>query len=397
MTAKALRCFVGIVEREFLRFLRQRSRFFASLVRPLVWLVIFGTGLRSMVDLSGVPPYDTTVAYEAYIVPGLVGLILLFNGMQIALSMVFDREMGSMKVLLVSPLPRGYLLTCRLMAGVIVALPQVYAFLACAWLWGVQPPAWGYLTVLPAVVLAGLMLGAVGLLLSSLVEQLENFAGVMNFVIFPVFFASTALYPLWRLSDTNAVLAEVARLNPFSHAVELVRFALYGRLETTALLTTAVVAVAAMALAVWRYDSGRILQAPACRIALGLPGGEIGKIEDVGVGNGLHDIAHRGVVAGPYVGLVLAHGLDEEILALSGDPRDVVAAGQVRTVADVAAMLVNQAPCRGPGAPDRSDRRSAGGGGSFASVSAKVRRSSSEKPFTAAFMSSTLRSFSRNR
>ena len=231
MTAKALRCFVGIVEREFLRFLRQRSRFFASLVRPLVWLVIFGTGLRSMVDLSGVPPYGTTVTYEEYIVPGLVGLILLFNGMQIALSMVFDREMGSMKVLLVSPLPRWYLLTCRLMAGVIVALPQVYAFLACAWLWGVRPPTSGYLYVLPAVVLAGLMLGALGLLLSSLVEQLENFAGVMNFVIFPVFFASTALYPLSRLGEANAVLAEVARLNPFSHAVELVRFALYGRLD----------------------------------------------------------------------------------------------------------------------------------------------------------------------
>ena len=60
-----------------------------------------------MVDLSGIPPYGTTVTYEEYIVPGLVGLILLFNGMQIALSMVFDREMGSMKVLLVGPLPRG--------------------------------------------------------------------------------------------------------------------------------------------------------------------------------------------------------------------------------------------------------------------------------------------------
>ena len=260
MTAKALRCFVGIVEREFLRFLSQRGRFFASLVRPLVWLVIFGTGLRSMVDLSGVPPYGTTVTYEEYIVPGLVGLVLLFNGMQIALSMVFDREMGSMKVLLVSPMPRGYLLTCRLLAGVIVALPQVYAFLICAWLWGVRPPASGWLYVLPAVILAGLMLGALGLVLSSLVEQLENFAGVMNFVIFPVFFASTALYPLGRLGEANTVLAEVARLNPFSHAVELVRFALYGRLDTTALVATVVMTVVAMALAVWRYDSGRILR-----------------------------------------------------------------------------------------------------------------------------------------
>lgn len=260
MTARPLRCFAGIVEREFLRFLRQRSRFFASLVRPLVWLVIFGTGLRAMVGLSDIPPYGPTVVYETYIVPGLVGLILLFNGMQIALSMVFDREMGSMKVLLVSPLPRWYLLACRLMAGVIVALPQVYAFLACAWLWGVQPPAYGYLCVLPAIVLAGLMLGAIGLLLSSLVEQLENFAGVMNFVIFPVFFASTALYPLQRLDDTSAVLAEIARLNPFSHAVELVRFALYGRLEIGALAVTVLATIVAMALAVWRYDTGRILR-----------------------------------------------------------------------------------------------------------------------------------------
>ena len=260
MTAPSLRCFVGIVERELLRFLRQRGRFFASLVRPLVWLVIFGTGLRSMVGLSDIAPYRAAVAYEEYIVPGLVGLILLFNGMQIALAMVFDREMGSMKVLLVSPLPRWYLLSCRLMAGVIVALPQVYAFLAFAWLWGVRPPACGYLGVLPAVVLAGLMLGALGLLLSSLVEQLENFAGVMNFVIFPVFFASTALYPLWRLSQANTVLGEVAWLNPFSHAVELIRFALYGQLEVTAFIITTLTAVAAMALAVWRYDSGRILR-----------------------------------------------------------------------------------------------------------------------------------------
>jgi len=260
MMAGPLRCFVGIVEREFLRFLSQRGRFFASLVRPLVWLVIFGTGLRTMVDLSATPPYGPGVGYEEYIVPGLVGLVLLFNGMQIALSMVFDREMGSMKVLLVSPMPRWYLLASRLMAGVIVALPQVYAFLACAWLWGIRPPLSGYLYVLPAIILAGLMLGALGLLLSSLVEQLENFAGVMNFVIFPVFFASTALYPLARLGEANAVLAEVARFNPFSHAVELVRFALYGRLDTTALVTTIVMTVVAMALAVWRYDSGRILR-----------------------------------------------------------------------------------------------------------------------------------------
>ncbi|MGE5537712.1 MAG: ABC transporter permease [Gemmatimonas sp.] len=255
-----LRAFVGIVERDFLRFLRQRSRFFASLVRPLVWLVVFAAGFRTVLGLSRIPPYDTYVLYEEYVTPGLVGLILLFNGMLVALAMVFDREMGSMKVLLVSPLPRWYLLTCRLLAGVIVAFPQVYAFLAVAWLWGIAPPPAGYFYAIPAVALAGLMLGAIGLLVSSLVEQLENFAGVMNFVIFPMFFASTALYPLWRLNDANPVLATIARLNPFSHAVELIRFALYGRFEPVALAVVAGTTLVAMALAVWRYDTGRILR-----------------------------------------------------------------------------------------------------------------------------------------
>ena len=139
-----------------------------------------------------------------------------------------------------------------------------------------------------------------------------------------------------------------------------------------------------------RLEAGGPEDAPS---ASRLPGRKIGEIEDIGVGNGLHDIAHRGVVAGPYVGLVLAHRLDEEILALSGDPRDVVAAGQVRAVADVAAMLVDKAPAAVQARRIDRDRRSAGGGGSFASVSAKVRRSSSVKPFTASFMSSTFAAF----
>ena len=111
--------------------------------------------------------------------------------------MVYDREMGSMRVL-TSPLPRWYLLTSKLLAGVAVSVLQVYAFLAIALLWEVEPPWWGYIAVLPALALAGMMLGALGLLLSSTIRQLENFAGVMNFVIFPMFFAS------WRFTRSGA-------------------------------------------------------------------------------------------------------------------------------------------------------------------------------------------------
>ena len=75
-------------------------------------------------------------------------------------------------------------------------------------------------------------MGALGLLMSVTIRQLENFAGTMNFVIFPMFFLSTALYPLWRLKESGADwLALLAQLNPFTYGVELIRFALYGKFE----------------------------------------------------------------------------------------------------------------------------------------------------------------------
>ena len=194
-----LTCLTGIVWREGLRFLHQRERFVSALVRPLVWLFIFAAGFRQVLGISIIPPYETYILYEVYIAPGLMAMIQLFNGMQSSLSMVYDREMGNMRTLLVSPLPRGFLLFCKLLAGTAVSLLQVYAFLLIAWLWDITPPAAGYLTVLPALILSGLMLGSLGMLISSGIKQLENFAGVMNFVIFPMFFASSALYPLWRV------------------------------------------------------------------------------------------------------------------------------------------------------------------------------------------------------
>jgi ABC-2 type transport system permease protein len=249
-----LRCLEGIVRREALRFVHQRGRFVAALVRPLVWLVIFAAGFRSVLGVSIVEPYETYVPYEVYIAPGLIGMIQLFNGMQSSLSMVYDREMGSMKTLLVSPLPRWYMLACKLMAGVVVSILQVYVFLAIAWWWGVEFSLIGYLAVLPALVLSGLMLGALGLFLSSAIKQLENFAGVMNFVIFPMFFASSALYPLWRIAETSPVLFEISRFNPFTPAVELVRFALYGQLNGEALSFVVAALAVFMGLAIYGYD-----------------------------------------------------------------------------------------------------------------------------------------------
>jgi ABC-2 type transport system permease protein len=252
-----LGCLLGILAREGLRFLHQRERFFGALVRPLVWLFIFAAGFRSILGVSIIPPYETYILYEEYIVPGLAAMILLFGGMQSSLSMVYDREMGSMRLLMVSPFPRWYLLLCKLIAGSLVSVTQVYLFLAIAWFWDVRPPPLGYLLVLPALLLSGLMLGALGLFLSSVIRQLENFAGVMNFVIFPMFFASSALYPLWRIRDSSVALYEICRFNPFTWAVELIRFSLYAQMNWIALAGVGAALALFIAAALYGYDPGR--------------------------------------------------------------------------------------------------------------------------------------------
>ncbi|MDP2561560.1 ABC transporter permease [Psychrobium sp. 1_MG-2023] len=243
--------FLGIVSRELHRFFQQRTRLLSALIRPLLWLVVFAAGFRAALGVSIMEPYGTYITYQTYITPGLCCMIILFNGMQSSLSMVYDREMGSMKVLLMSPLPRPFLLFCKVFATALLSLIQVYIFLALAQLVDVEIDFMGYITAIPAVFLIALFLGALGLMLSNLIKQLENFAGVMNFVIFPMFFLSSALYPLWKMKEASLWLYWICHYNPFSYCVELLRFALYEQANTDTLMVlipiTCVVVVLALA------------------------------------------------------------------------------------------------------------------------------------------------------
>jgi ABC-2 type transport system permease protein len=250
-------CLNGIVWREALRFVHQRERFVSALVRPLVWLFIFAAGFRQVLGVSIIPPYETYVLYEVYITPGLIAMIQLFNGMQSSLTMIYDRETGGMRTLLVSPFPRWWLLASKLLAGTIVSMLQAYAYLLIAWFWEIQPPIIGYLTLAPALLICGFMLGALGMLISSMIKQLENFSGVMNFVIFPMFFASSALYPLWRVKESSPFLYYVCEFNPFTHATELIRFALYGQVAWVSLAVVAGCAGVFLFGALLAYDPGR--------------------------------------------------------------------------------------------------------------------------------------------
>jgi ABC-2 type transport system permease protein len=258
--AHALQALRAIVWRELVKFSRQYGRLVSALVRPLLWLAVFAAGFRNVFGVAIVEPYDTYIPYDVYIAPGLVGMVLLFNGMQSSLAMVYDREMGLMRLLLTAPLPRAWILLSKLTATAVLSLAQAAAFVIVAALLGTALPVFGPQTpmVLLSAVCAALMLGSLGLLLSVHIKQLENFAGTMNFVIFPMYFMSTALYPLWKLEESGAEwVYRVAQFNPFTHAVEWMRFALYGKdpgISPYVVLGTLAVC---FALASWGYDPQR--------------------------------------------------------------------------------------------------------------------------------------------
>ncbi|WP_284620459.1 ABC transporter permease [Aquabacterium humicola] len=258
--AHALRAVSALVERELLRSLRQPGRLFAALLRPLLWLAVFAAGFRNVFGIAIVEPYDTYVPYETYIAPGLVGMVLLFNGMQSSLALVVDRELGVLRALLAAPLPRPLLLGAKLLAAALQSLLQAAAFVVIALMLGTELPLqWTrLLSVSIAAFAAALMLAALGLLLTVHVKQLENFAGTMNFVVFPMYFLSTALYPLWKLEESGARwVFELARLNPFTHAVEWMRFAWYGKDPGLAPVVVIAIGLLCFAFACIGYDPQR--------------------------------------------------------------------------------------------------------------------------------------------
>ncbi len=256
--AHAMLALRAVAGREIHKFLRQPGRLVSSLVRPALWLVVFAAGFQNVFGVAILPPYETYVEYRVYMLPGLAMMVCLFNGMQSSLAMVYDREMGVMRLLLTAPLPRAYLLACKLLGTTFLSVLQAIAFFLLAMLFGIDLGFGQIAFALPVLALGALMLAAFGLMLSVYVKQLENFAGTMNFVIFPMFFLSTALYPLWKMEESGAQwIYLLTRFNPFTHAIEALRFGLYGQVQLVSLAVIAICSVVFYLVAAVGYDPQR--------------------------------------------------------------------------------------------------------------------------------------------
>lgn len=171
--------------------------------------------------------------------------------------MVYDREMGSMKILLMSPAPKPFLLFAKLCGGALLSLLQVIIFVLLAWIIDVEIPLLGLLYSIPTIFLTAFFLGSLGLILANHIKQLENFAGVMNFVIFPMFFLSSALYPLWKIQESSLYLYWICKYNPFTFAVEMLRFSLYKQYEPTLIIIVSAITIVCAFFAINTFKTKR--------------------------------------------------------------------------------------------------------------------------------------------
>ena len=232
--ARALR---AVTTREIIKFVQQRGRLLSALVRPLMWLAVFAAGFQNVFGVSIIPPYKTYITYQVYIVPGLLGIILLFHGMQSSLSMVYDREMGVMRLLLTAPLPRWVLLACKLGAGTVLSVITCYVFLAVCILFDVTFDWSGWLTVLPALVHVradARIAVAVSLGPHQAGREFRRRHELRDVPDVLLLLGALSAVEAARGRLRMALLVSMA--NPFTHAVEMIRFALYGMFDPVSAL-----------------------------------------------------------------------------------------------------------------------------------------------------------------
>ena len=218
-----LRAIYIIWYRDILRFWRDRTRLAASFAQPLLYLLIFGTGLSSA--LSGAGGFGGAGAqagfsYTQFIFPGIMGMSVLFSSMFAAVSIVWDREFGFLKEVLVAPIDRSAVAIGKALGGATQAMVQGLILLVLAPFVGVKLTVTSVLMIIPLVFVLAFALSAMGVAIASRMRSMQGFQMVMNFLVMPMFFLSGALFPLSGLPGWMTVLT---RIDPAAYGIDPLR------------------------------------------------------------------------------------------------------------------------------------------------------------------------------
>jgi ABC-2 type transport system permease protein len=216
---------VGIVwRRELIRFRTDRLRAVTSLIQPVLFLFILGTGLGSLAG-RGLPP---GINFKTFIYPGVVAMGVLFTAIFSAGSIVWDREFGFLREMLVAPVSRGAIVLGKCLGGTTVATFQGIVVLILAGLAGVPYNPILLLTLIGELLLLSFTLTAFGVMMAARIKQFQAFMALTQMLVMPLFFLSGALYPLNGLPTWLTVLT---RIDPLTYIVDPMRRAVFSHLN----------------------------------------------------------------------------------------------------------------------------------------------------------------------
>ena len=217
--AASLRAVYIIWFRDILRYWRDRWRLVASLAQPLLFLVVFGSGLSSSLG-GGAFGGRGGLSYIQFMYPGIIGMSILFTAIFGAMSIVWDREFGFLKEVLVAPIDRWAVAIGKALGGTTQAMIQGLILLVLAPFVGVHLTPLVVLALIPLTFCLAFALSALGVAIASGMKSMQGFQVVMNFLMMPMFFLSGALFPLSRLPGWMTVLT---RLDPAAYGVDPLR------------------------------------------------------------------------------------------------------------------------------------------------------------------------------
>jgi len=218
-----LRGFYTLWLREVKRYVRDRTRIVSSFMQPLLWLLVFGTGigaaLRGGFQIPG-------LSFQELIFPGIVAQTLLFTSMFMGISVIWDREFGFLKEILVAPISRFSLFLGKMFGDSTDALVQGVMVFGLALLLGIRFSLTAFLICLPIMLLITIGLVSVGLTIASFMGSLESFGAIQSFINLPLFFLSGALFPV--VGTNIQWLETAARLNPLTYGVDALKSVILG-------------------------------------------------------------------------------------------------------------------------------------------------------------------------
>jgi ABC-2 type transport system permease protein len=211
--------------REIVRFLRQRNRVVGAFAQPIVFWLLFGTGLQKSFQLGGTGSASGSLSpsFLTYYYPGTLMLILLFTAIFATISIIEDRKEGFLQGVLIAPIPPWSIVLGKVLGGALIATAQGIAFLFLGWFVGAGEDVVALLATIPLLFLAATAMTSLGFVIAWRMESTQGFHAIMNLALMPMWLLSGAFFPIPALSGETAIgqiaLHWVMRLNPLTYAV----------------------------------------------------------------------------------------------------------------------------------------------------------------------------------